>query len=94
MVIWGDVFFDRKKKNIMKLRTGWLALAFFVTVSAVGVGTWYHQSHKNNLAPSTPVQKIEKKHRAEKPTEKPAEMPTEKEGFVGVGHIKTIFPAE
>jgi hypothetical protein len=59
MVIWGDVFFDRKKKNIMKLRTGWLALAFFVTVSAVGVGTWYHQSHKNNLAPSTPVQKVE-----------------------------------
>jgi predicted negative regulator of RcsB-dependent stress response len=47
-------------KITMKLKTGWLALAFFVTVSTVGVASWYYQSHKVNSTQSASVQKAEK----------------------------------
>lgn len=92
MVVWSDVFFDRNKKNIMKMTTGWLALAFFVVVSTIGVGTWYYQSHMKNSTNGTSVLKAEKKQRAEKPVEKPAEMPIEKEeGYVATGSPGITF---
>jgi len=43
----------------MKIKTGWLALAFVVAVSTVGVGTWYYQSNNNNSAKGTSVPKAQ-----------------------------------
>jgi hypothetical protein len=49
-------------KITMKIKTGWLALAFFLSVSAVG--PYYHWSNTKNSVNGTSVQKIEQTQNA------------------------------
>jgi hypothetical protein len=93
MVVYGDVFFDRKKK-IMKpiTKLELIMVAFALIMCGTTYGIWRFQTSEDNLIPSTSVQRVEKKQRPEKPAKKPAEIPNEKEeGFVGTGSVGINF---